>query len=670
MLPDRMHELTLLTNIVAALAAALLGGLLARRLGLPTLVGYLLVGVVIGPFTPGFVGDAKTIAQLAELGVIFLMFGVGLHFSLSDLARVRKVAVPGALGQMTLTTLIGALLGLLFGWSLPASVVLGIAISIASTVVLLRGFTDAGMLDTRQGRLAVGWLVVEDLAAVLILLVLPSVVPAAGGIDVVAIGLTLLKAGVFIGLMLFVGARVMPWILLHIARTRSRELFVLVALMAAVGTALAAAALFGVSLALGAFLAGMVVSESPLSHQVGADVLPFREAFSVLFFVSVGMLVDPGYLLSNAGAVLAVTLLILVWKVIAGAALCLALAQPLRTSLLVGLGIAQIGEFSFIVGRAGVDLGVLRPEQYSLILASALFSITVNPLMFRSVGRIEKLVQRIPWLSRRSGPSVPVAGEVSSRREKHVVVVGCGRVGGHIVDVLGSLAVPRLVVESDAEKVEALHRKSIAVLFGDAANSDILKRARLDNARALVVTVPDDAAAALVVAGARELAPGLPIVARASTQEGGKHLGELGAENVIHPELEGGLEIVRHTLLRLGFPGREIQKYTDVVRGENYDIAIQTDEEHRALRLLVDAVPELDITWVTLAKENPLSGRTLAEANLRTQTGASVVAIRHEGALLRNPSPDVVLRAGDQLALIGERSQVSAAELLLGAGAS
>jgi len=462
----------------------------------------------------------------------------------------------------------------------------------------------------------------------------------------------------------------MPWILLHIARTRSRELFVLVALMAAVGTALAAAALFGVSLALGAFLAGMVVSESPLSHQVGADVLPFREAFSVLFFVSVGMLVDPGYLLSNAGAVLAVTLLILVWKVIAGAALCLALAQPLRTSLLVGLGIAQIGEFSFIVGRAGVDLGVLRPEQYSLILASALFSITVNPLMFRSVGRIEKLVQRIPWLSRRSGPSVPVAGEVSSRREKHVVVVGCGRVGGHIVDVLSSIAVPRLVVESDAEKVDELHRRGIPVLFGDAANSDILKRARLDNARALVVTVPDDAAAALVVAGARELAPGLPIVARASTQEGVKHLGELGAENVIHPELEGGLEIVRHTLLRLGFPGREIQKYTDVVRGENYDIAIQTDEEHRALRLLVDAVPELDITWVTLAKENPLSGRTLAEANLRTQTGASVVAIRHEGALLRNPSPDVVLRAGDQLALIGERSQVSAAELLLGAGAS
>ena len=664
-----MHDLTLLVNIVVALTAALLGGLLARRLGLPTLVGYLLVGVAIGPFAPGLVGDSKTITQLAELGVIFLMFGVGLHFSLSDLARVRRAAVPGALGQMALTTVLGASLGMLLGWSLPASLVLGVATSIASTVVLLRGFTDAGLLDTRQGRLAVGWLVVEDLAAVLILLVLPSLASTAGRIDVVAIGLTLLKAGVFIGLMLFVGARVMPGILLYIARTGSRELFVLLALMAAVGTALASAALFGVSLALGAFLAGMVVSESPLSHQVGADVLPFREAFSVLFFVSVGMLVDPGYLVSNAVSVLALTLVILVWKAFAGAALCLALSQPFRTSLLVGLGIAQIGEFSFIVGRAGVDLGMLRPEQYSLILASALLSITVNPLLFRSVGRVERILQTIPWVARRVGRQRMDVPDVTLGGEKHVVVVGCGRVGGHIVDVLGSVAVPRLVVESDAEKVDDLHRRAIPVLFGDAANSDILKVARLEKARALVVTIPGDAAAALVVAGARQLAPDLPIVARASTQAGVEHLTRLGAEHVIHPELEGGLEIVRHTLLRLGFPQREIQKYTDVVRSENYDTAIQTPEEMRALHGLLDAVHHVEVTWVTLAEANPLSGRTLLEANLRALTGVSVVAIWHEGVLVPNPPPDVRLCAGDRLALIGERSQVSAAQSLLTAGA-
>ena len=584
-----MHDLSLLVNLAVALGAALVGGVIARRLGLPTLVGYLLAGVAIGPFTPGFHGDPGTIGLLAELGVIFLLFGVGLHFSLSDLAQVRRVAVPGAFAQMALTSGLGALLAMLWGWPLEASLVLGIAISIASTVVLLRGFTDAGILDTRQGRLAVGWLVVEDLAAVLILLVLPSLAPAAGGFDAVVIALRLLKAGLFIGLMLFVGARVIPWILLHIARTRSRELFVLVALMAAVGTALAASALFGVSLALGAFLAGMVVSESPLSHQVGADVLPFREAFSVLFFVSVGMLVDPAQLVANAGTVLALTLVILLWKALAGAALCALLAQPLSTSLVVGLGIAQIGEFSFIVGRAGMDLGMLQPEQYSLILASALLAITVNPFLFRSASRIERELGRIGWIRRRLSPRLSAGAEAIPRGERHVVVVGCGRVGGHIVDVLGSVQIPRLVIESDAERVEDLHRRAIPVLFGDAANSDILKVAGLAKARALVVTIPDDAAAALVVAGARAIVPDLPIIARASTQSGVKHLSGLGALDVIHPELEGGLEIVRHTLLRLDFPLREIQEYTDVVRRENYDVTIQTPEEHRALHLLRDA---------------------------------------------------------------------------------
>jgi CPA2 family monovalent cation:H+ antiporter-2 len=329
------------------------------------------------------------------------------------------------------------------------------------------------------------------------------------------------------------------------------------------------------------------------------------------------------------------------------------------------LGIAQIGEFSFIVGRAGVDAGMLRPEQYSLILASAVLSITVNPLMFRSAFSVERIVQGIPWLKRRLGPRPHDATELNPGGEPHVVVVGCGRVGGHIVDVLGSVKVPCLVVESDAEKVDALHRRGVAVLFGDAANSDILKLARLERAKALVVTIPDDPAAALVVAGARQLASELPIVARASTQAGVKHLSELGAGVVIHPELEGGLEIVRHTLLELGFPQREIQKYTDVVRSENYDTAIQTPEEHRALRLLLDAVHDVQITWVTLAPGNHLSGRTLAEANLRAQTGASVVAIRHDGALLSNPASDVRLAAGDQLALIGDSGQVSAAESLL-----
>jgi CPA2 family monovalent cation:H+ antiporter-2 len=489
---------------------------------------------------------------------------------------------------MAVTTLVGALFARSLGWPLPACMVLGIATSIASTVVLLRGFTDAGLLDAREGRLAVGWLVVEDLAAVLILLVLPSFASAEGGFDVAAIGMTLVKAAAFIVIMLFAGARIMPWMLLTIAKTRSRELFVLLALLAAVGTALAAAALFGVSLALGAFLAGMVVSESPLSHQVGADLLPFREAFSVLFFVSIGMLVDPSYLLEHAVPVLALALIILLWKAIAGSAICLLLGQQLGTSVLLGVGIAQIGEFSFMVGRAGLDTGLLHADQYSLILASALVAIILNPLLFRSAPRLARALGTLPGLKRlRPAHTDPfAAGEVG---QKHVVVVGCGRVGGHIVDVLGTLGIPHVVIESDAEKVEQLHRRKVPVLFGDASNSDIMKVARLDRARALVVTIPDDAAASIVVGGAQNLAPGLPIVARASTQAGVKELSRLGARDVIHPELEGGLEIVRHTLLRLGYPEPECRKYSDVVRGENYDTAVQTPEEIRALDDLLKA---------------------------------------------------------------------------------
>ncbi len=371
-----MHELTLLIDIAVALVVAFLGGVVARRLGLPTIVGYLLGGIVIGPFTPGFVGDTKTISQLAELGVIFLMFGVGLHFSLKDLWKVRAIAIPGALGQMTLATLLGLGLSQLLGWSITSGVLLGLAISIASTVVLLRGLMDNGLLNTPHGQAAVGWLVLEDMATVLILVLMPALANTNGGFDWQQLGLTLLKAGVFIALVFFAGTRFIPWMLLQIAHTRSRELFILAVLTISLGTALGAAEIFGVSLALGAFVAGVVVSESPLSHQVGADLMPFREAFAVLFFVSIGMLVNPAYLLGNLGPILALTALIVIGKPLITLALGFVFPWPARTGLIVAAGLSQIGEFSFILGQAGIKLGLLNQDQYSLILAGALLSIT------------------------------------------------------------------------------------------------------------------------------------------------------------------------------------------------------------------------------------------------------------------------------------------------------
>ncbi len=659
-----MHEMTLLLNIAVALVAAFFGGLIARRLGLPTIVGYMLAGIAIGPFTPGFVGDVKTIGQLAELGVIFLMFGVGLHFSFGDLWKVRGIAIPGAVGQIALATLLGFGISQLWGWTAAAGLVLGLAVSIASTVVLLRGLMDNGLLNTPHGQAAVGWLVLEDLATVLILVLLPTLAPAVGGFDWQNLGLTLLKAGAFLLLLLFVGSKLIPWLLLRIAHTRSRELFILAILAIALGTALGAAELFGVSLALGAFVAGVVVSESPLSHQVGADLLPFREAFAVLFFVSIGMLVNPGHLLDNIGPVLALTGLILLGKPLVTMLLGLLFPWPARTSLVVAAGLSQIGEFSFILGQAGVSLGLLAQDQYSLILAGALFSITMNPLMFRLINPAERWLRSFPKLWKalnRQGPApAPVAEEIAD----HVVIVGFGRVGHHMVDVLGEMAIPHLVVEVDAERVAELSRRHIASLFGDAANSEVLMHAGLSRARALVVTVPDEAASELMVAAARGIAPELPIIVRAASNAGVKRLAQLGAQHVIHPEMEGGLEIVRRTFLQLGFPLRKVYQYADAVRRDHYDLQVNTEQEHRLLLELLDAAGSIEIAWLRLPLGNPLVGQTLAEAKLRAQTGASVVAIMRNRQLLANPKSMTVFAAEDRIGLIGDQQQIAAAERL------
>jgi CPA2 family monovalent cation:H+ antiporter-2 len=660
-----MHEVTLLINIAVALAVAFFGGLIARRIGLPTIVGYMLAGILIGPFTPGFVGDLETIRQLAELGVIFLMFGVGLHFSLHDLWKVRAIAIPGALGRMVITTLLGLMLSRLLGWSIVAGLVIGLSISIASTVVLLRALMDNGLLNTQQGQAAVGWVIVEDLATVLILVLMPALVPTVGGFDWGQLGLTLLKAAAFFIVALFAGTRLIPWLLLHIAHTRSRELFILAILVIALGIALSAAELFGVSLALGAFVAGVVVSESPLSLQVGADVLPFREAFAVLFFVSIGMLVNPDYLLHNIGSILAMTGLIVVGKALVTLLMGFVLPWPARTTLVLAVSLSQIGEFSFILGQEELGLGLLDQSQYSLILAGALLSIMLNTPAFRLIDPLEKWLRRFPAVWRlldRQGPTLP---DTMRSMQEHVVIVGYGRVGRHIVSLLGEMQIPYLVVEADSHRVEELDRQGVPSLYGDAANSEVLTHAGLSHARALVVAGPDEDASALVVTAARDLAPNLPIIARAGSEEGTKRLTQLGAQDVIHPELEGGLEIVRHTLLQLGFPLQEIYRYTDAVRRDHYDLQLNTEEEHRLLHDLLDAAKGIEIKWFRLVEGSHLIGQTLAQANLRAQTGASVVALLREGDLIPNPKSVTLFEAGDRIGLIGDKDEIEAVERLL-----
>lgn len=660
-----MHEVTLLINIAVALVVAFIGGILARCISLPTIVGYLLAGIVIGPFTPGFIGDTETIGQLAELGVIFLMFGVGLHFSVHDFWKVRSIAIPGALGRMAITILLGFGLSRLWGWSITSGIVIGLSISIASTVVLLRVLMDNGLLNTQQGQAAVGWVVVEDLATVLILVLMPTLANTSGGFNWTQLGLTLLKATAFVAIVLFAGTRLIPWLLMHIAHTRSRELFILAILAIALGIALGAAELFGVSLALGAFVAGVVVNESPLSHQVGADILPFRESFAVLFFVSIGMLVNPRYIIDNVGAILALTSLIVIGKAFITMLFGFVFPWPAATTLVLAGALSQIGEFSFILGQEGVKLGLLEQSQYSLILACALLSIILNTPMFRLISTLEKHLQQFPWLWHLLDHHKPLPPLLEDSIKDHVVIVGYGRVGRHIVNLLDQMRIPHLVVDADPQRVEELTGKGVLTLFGDAANSEVLTHACLHRARALVVAGPDEDASALVVTTARDIAPELPIIARAASEEGTKRLMELGAQDVIHPELEGGLEIVRHTLLQLGFPLQEIYQYTDAVRRDHYDTHINTDEEHRLLHELIDAAGGISIKWFRIPEGSVLAGQTIHEADLRARTGASIVALIRAGMLMPNPKSMTVFQSDDRIGLIGDNEEVKAVENLL-----
>ncbi len=656
-----MHDLPLLINITMALVVAFFGGVVARRLRLPTIVGYLLAGIVIGPFTPGFVGDVETIQQLAELGVIFLMFGVGLHFSFGQLWRVRGIAIPGALVQTALATLAGVLLTQLWGWSLVSGIVLGLSISVASTVVLLRGLMDNNLLNTPHGQTAVGWLVMEDILSVLILVLMPALVVNGAGFQWASLGLTLLKAAAFVVIMFFAGTRLIPWLLERVAHTKSRELFILVVLAVTLGTAMGASELFGVSLALGAFVAGAIISQSHLSHQVGADVFAFREAFSVLFFVSVGMLVNPLFLWQNIGQVAALSALVVAGKIFIVIIMALILKGPLRTFLVVALGLSQVGEFSFILGQGGLSLGLLQQNQYSLILAASLISITLNPFMYRLEPSLERLLARIPAFRRRMAVEPPATLMDTSAMNNHVVIVGYGRVGKHLVNVLESLQVPILVIEDDLERFDEINQRQIPVLYGDAANSEVLSYAHLETARTLVSTLPDETQAALVVTTAHDINPDLPLIARSATEDGVRVLADLGAHYIVQPELEGGLELVHHTLLRLGFPLREVHQYTDAVRRDHYNLDITSDEEHRSLHEMLAAVDSIDIRWIEVGPGSPLIGQTLADANIRSLTGASVVTLIRSGQITANPKSMTVFEAGDRIGVIGEEEQIAAA---------
>jgi len=563
------HQTALLVTVAVGLGLAFVLGLLAARVRLPPILGYLLAGIAIGPFTPGFVADVNIASQLAEIGVILLMFGVGLHFSIRDLLAVKSIALPGAAVQIITATFLGTLASRLFGWPWGSGIVFGLSLSVASTVVLLRALEEAGILDSINGRIAVGWLVVEDLATVLALVLLPALAIAldgtlADGAPIAenrslpaALAITLGKVAAFVVLMLYVGSRAVPWLLERVARIGTRELFTLAVLTIALCIAVGAAALFGVSFALGAFFAGVVISESDLSHQAAAEALPLQEAFAVLFFVAAGMLFDPAVIVEHP-LLTVVTLMIIVWgKSAAAFAIVLLFRYPVRTALTVSAGLAQIGEFSFILAALGVSLGLLTDVARSVIIAASIISIALNPLIFRLIGPVDQWLSRHPRLvdalERKPHALIHLPDIVDEEQlDGHIVIVGFGRVGGTIGRAVKRLGMPYVVLEQNREVVEALRERDIPVLYGDATRPGILENAKLDRARLLAIATPGAYQTRLIVERARQLNPDIEIVARTHSQAEQVYLEQHGVGRAVMGERELALGMTRYALERLG----------------------------------------------------------------------------------------------------------------------
>jgi len=563
-----VQDFSLITAIAIALGLATAGGFLARAFRLSPVVGYLLAGFVISPFTPGYRADPAAIQQLANIGVIFLMFGVGLHFNLRDLLAVRAIAIPGALIQVVAASAVGTGIGLAFDLPVRDSLVLGLAISIASTIILIRTLEDRGLMGTIHARVVIGWLIAQDIITVIVLAIMPSLGDHAEGPPWQSLALALGRGAIFVALMLIIGARLLPLLLSLVARTGSRELFVLAFVAAALGIASSAAA-FGLSIALGAFIAGVAVSETETSHQVAADVVPLRDAFAVLFFVSVGMLLDLEAARANPGLFLAILAAVLFVNAAIAFVVAAIFPFPGRTALVVGAGLAQLGEFTFIVGSEGMREGLMSEETYAIVLLVAAISITLNPVAFSTLDAIERALRRLGPLWRfvdRQGeipePEVPRSG--------HVVIIGYGRVGELTGHALGQLGIPFVVVEVNLDRARVLNAAGIPAIWGDAGTREVLERCAIEHARAVCITVPDESTAFVATATARALNPAVPILVRARTGGEIRLLRELGANEVVVPEYEGGLEIMRQALVVLGFDPQEALHLSNAVRDIHY----------------------------------------------------------------------------------------------------
>ncbi len=551
-----LEQTPLIATIVGCIVMAFIFGALANRLNMPPLIGYLIAGIVLGPYTPGYVADGHLAQELAEIGVILLMFGVGLHFSLKDLIAVKSIAIPGAVLQIIVATLLGLGLTWLMGWPVGQGIIFGLALSCASTVVLLTALQERHLIDTHRGQIAIGWLIVEDIIMVLALVLIPALSSVMGGAGEVLstaqivklIVITLCKVVGFVAFMLIFGKRAIPWILERIAATGSRELFGLSVLAIALGFALGSTFLFGVSFALGAFFAGMVLAESELSHRAAEESLPLRDVFSVLFFVSVGMLFDPSVLVREPLQVAATLLIIVVGKSVVSLLLVIAFGRPMSTALTISASLAQIGEFSFILATLGLALGILPVIGRDLILAGAIFSIILNPFLFKCLDYLK------PWLDKREGvakePDTDNAVKCA-QQQGHTILIGYGELGKWVAEELKARHQPFLLVEDHPDILHAIPQTGIPVVYGHASAHGVLEQANIKGARCIILAIPDAIVAAQLIAHARRLNPAITTIVRANSEMEAQHLAHHGATHVIHSKRDIAKTLVNLSLQSL-----------------------------------------------------------------------------------------------------------------------
>ncbi|CAN5860545.1 cation:proton antiporter [soil metagenome] len=647
-------------DIAVIVVAALIGGLIAQRLRQPLILGYILAGVLVGPYTGGVtVTNVHDIELLAEIGVALLLFALGIEFSLKALQPVRQIALIGTPIQIVLTIGMGVGIGQLLGWDWVISLWFGALIALSSTMVTLKTLMNQGQMGTLSSRMMIGMLIVQDLAVVPLMIILPQLGDLEAGLPV--LGWAVVRAAIFLAGMIFIGTRVIPFLMRRVAQWNSRELFLLA--ITAIGLGIGYVTyLFGLSFAFGAFVAGLVLSESEFNHQALADIIPLRDLFGMLFFASVGMLLDPVFLITNLGLVLVVVLLVMLGKALIFGLITRGFGYGNIAPFAVGLGLFQVGEFSFVLARVGLNTNSITPDLYSLVLTVAVVTLVLTPFAAQAAEPLYKLYKR--WF-----PHMPLDTITLPQAElhDHVIIVGAGRVGYYVAYVLQQLNLNFIVIELNHQRVEECRAAGMPVLYGDASQVLVLEAAALAEAHLLLITAPTSDVTNAIVNHVQQLSPHLHIVARAEGIDQMEWLHKMGVHEVVQPEFEAGLEITRQALLHLNVPPADIEHFADAVREELYAPLYQAHSNYQTIQQLQTAKRMLQLTWVTLPTTSTIVGRTIKELEIRRRTGASVVAVVQPAGLLPNPASDHRFEAGDNVGVLGDPQQVAAFQTLVAA---